>query len=213
MRRPVVRNNRGERGNSMVEFAIVIWLWSLLLLGTVAIGLTLTSILQVVQTSRDLAHMYAAGVDFTSLADTNLLTGGGGSASLVQGMVLTGGGQNAMVVFSQVRHVYSADSDCNACPNADKDVFLNQVVFGNTGLYPSVLGSPDSADLNSKGNTKNYLTHTADVTSQFQLFSSLMASKDVAYVVEVYMAGSSVPFAGLAGMGLTTTGNYSRAVF
>jgi hypothetical protein len=225
MNRPPIKRNRGERGNSLVEFAVVIWLWTLVLMGTVAIGLALTTILQVVQTSRDLGHMYAAGIDFTALPDTNLLTGGvvldahgnptaATSAALIQGMTLVGPGTNATIIFSQVRHVYAADNDCNnTCTNAGNDVFLNRVVFGNAALHPSVLGNPDSTDLTTKGNTLNYLTRSADATSQFPLFSSPMAAQDVAYVVEVYMTGRGIGFAGLADMGLTTTGNYSRAVF
>src|SRR5450432_2991683 len=97
---------RSERGNSMVEFAIVIWFWSMLFIGTMALGLSLTRTLQVIQTARDLGHMYAKGADFSQAGYTNLLTGGGTppSASLVQGMTLTGGG-NTVIYFTEVRHV------------------------------------------------------------------------------------------------------------
>src|ERR1035438_10568819 len=105
-----------ERGNSMVEFALVAPFWIAVLFGTVAVGTNLTRTIQVVQSSRDLGNMYAKGTDFSATASQYLITGdGGSSASLVQGMQLSVpsvASDNAVVIFSQVRHVYSTDADC-----------------------------------------------------------------------------------------------------
>jgi hypothetical protein len=223
---PLIRRN-GESGSSLIEFALVLWFWCMLFIGTVALGLNLTRTLQVIQTARDLGHMYAKGADFSSAGYTNLLTGGGTppSASLVSGMTLTAGG-NAVVIFSQVRHIYTGDGDCTpSCTNGGFDVFLNQIIIGNTSLRSSVLGNPDPADLvvsPANGNTINPTTHLADRTSQFQLIPPTgtytgMGSQAAAYVVEIYMAQPAVPFtgpfAGLPAVGATNTGNYTRVVF
>ncbi len=210
---------RSERGNSMVEFAIVIWFWCMLFIGTMAVGLSLTRTLQVIQTARDLGHMYAKGADFSQLGYSNLLTGGGtpASASLVQGMTLTGSG-NTVIYFTQIRHVFSTDGDCSSCANAGKDVILNRIVFGNTGLFTSVLGSPDGTDLDTHGNTKHPLTDTGDRSTQFQLIAPTgtftgLTSGAVAYVAEVYMTAPNLGLVGLSTMGLGNTANYTRVIF
>ena len=121
---------KSESGNTMVEFAIVAPFWIAVLFGTVAVGTNLTRTIQVVQASRDLGDMYAKGADFTAASSQYLITGdGGNSASLVQGMRLSVpsvASDNAVVIFSQVRHVYSTDTDCTGgtCANQGKDVFM-----------------------------------------------------------------------------------------
>src|SRR5260370_29884443 len=69
--KPSIRNN-GEGGNTMMEFAVVMPFWVVLLFGTIALGINLTRSIQVVQTSRDLANMCARGTDFTSAGFQNL---------------------------------------------------------------------------------------------------------------------------------------------
>ena len=202
----------GERGNTMIEFAVVMPFWITVMFGTIALGTNLTRSIQTVQVSRDLANMYARGTDFSSAGFQNLITGdGGASASLVQGMDLSAGG-NAVIYLSQVRHVYSTDNDCSSCANAGFDVFVNQVIFGNTALFTSYLGpSPPASDLDTHDNTKNPLTLSGDRTNQNALFPStytVPGNGTVAFVVEVFVASQDVKF-----LGFNNAGNYSRAVF
>jgi Flp pilus assembly protein TadG len=208
---------RGESGNTMVEFALVAPFWIAMLFGTVAMGTNLTRTIQVVQTSRDLADMYAKGTDFSAAGMQNLMTGdGGSSASLVQGISLTypaGTTGNAVIYFSQVRHVLSADNDCaSTCANANSYVYVNYLPYGNTTLFSSYVGNgPDSTNLDSQGNTKNPLTDTSDKTNQALLFANtytMPGNASVAYVVEVFMSSPDLSFLGFGG-----SGNYSRAVF
>ena len=212
----LVKYKRGESGNSMVEFAIVAPFWIAVLFGTVAMGTNLTRTIQVVQTSRDLANMYAQGTDFSSQSSRNLMLGdGGNSASLVQGMDLSSGG-NAVIYLSQVRHIYqgtSGDADCTpSCTNGNHDVFENYITFGNTSLYSSYLGAaPPSSQLDAHDNVKNPTTNTSDKTNQNRLFATSFSPPGngaVAYVVEVFMSSPDISFLGFSG-----AGNYSRAVF
>jgi hypothetical protein len=208
-----IRKNR-ERGNTMVEFALVMPFWFTVLFGTIAMGTNLTRTIQVVQVSRDLADMYARGTDFSAAGFQNLVTGGGGSVSLVQGMDLVdtvANGGNAVIYLSQVRHVTVGDADCKvSCNNSGKDVFLNQVVFGQKSLYSSYIGAgPLASDLDSHDNTLNPTSQTGDQTNQKALFSSTMPGLGAtAYVVEVFVSSADVAFLGFSG-----AGNYSRAVF
>jgi hypothetical protein len=205
---------KSERGNTMVEFALVMPFWVALLFGTIAMGVNLTRSIQVVQTSRDLGSMYARGTDFSALGFENLVTGGGTppSASLVQGMDLSATSTNAVIYLSKVRNVLSTDADCigGTCGNANKYVFVNRIVFGNPALFTSILGNmTDTSDLDSQKNAKNPTTYAGDRTNQAALFSSAMPGNGaVAYVVEVYMSSPEIAFLGFSG-----AGNYSRAVF
>jgi Flp pilus assembly protein TadG len=209
---PVTRK-KSESGNTMVEFAIVAPFWIAMLFGTVGMGTNLTRTIQVVQTSRDLGDMYAKGTDFSATGSQNLVTGdGGNSAALVQGMTLSGSSTNAVIYFSQVRNVLSTDSDCSACANSGKYVYINYITMGSTSLFSSYVGSgPLSSDLNSSGYTKNPTTQSGDKTDQNLLFDSsytMPGNGSVAYVVEVFMTSSDLSFLGFGG-----SGNYSRAVF
>src|SRR5207253_2459410 len=151
--------------------------------------------------------------DFSSQGFQNLLTGGGSppSASIVQGMDLSSTG-NAVIYLSQVRRVYAADADCaTTCANAGKDVFVNRVVFGNTSLYSSILGSLATTDLDAHDNTKNPTTQTIDRTNQASIFPSsyiVPGNGKVSYVAEVFMASPDLAF-----LGFGKAGNYSRQVF
>src|ERR1700730_13056469 len=168
--KPSIRKN-GERGNTMVEFAVVMPFWFTVLFGTIAMGTNLTRTIQVIQVSRDLGSMYAKGTDFSATGFRNLITAGSGSVSLVQGMDLVNtvaNGGNAVIYLSQVRHITLGDADCKvSCNNSGKDVFLNQVVFGQKSLYPSYLGAgPLASDLDSHDNTFNPTSQTGDQTNQ-----------------------------------------------
>jgi Flp pilus assembly protein TadG len=209
------RRKKGERGNTIIEFGAVMPFWLAVLFGTVAMGTNLSRSIQVVQTSRDLANMYANGTDFSAAGFQNLVTGAGGSISLVQGMDLVNtaaSGGNAVIYLTQVRHVYSADNDCAGnCANAGNDVFVNQVVLGDTSLFPSFLGPPAGGD---KDNHKNMVSPASDSrnkTNQKKIFAStytMPGNGAVAFVVEVYMSSPEIAFLGFNG-----SGNYSRAVF
>ena len=56
-----------QRGSAALEFALVIMAAVPLLFGTVAMGVTMGRGIQAIQVTRDVAHMYALGVDFTTV--------------------------------------------------------------------------------------------------------------------------------------------------
>ena len=128
-----IGSKKNERGNSMVEFAIVMPFWIAVLFGMIAMGTNLTRSIQVVQTSRDLGNMYAQGTDFSALGFQNLITGGGSppSASLVQGMNLDSASGNAVIIFSKVRHINAADTEWYA-----DDVRMVAAAAGATAMLP-----------------------------------------------------------------------------
>src|SRR5450755_2787387 len=87
--RPV---KRGERGNAMMEFGIVVPFILLTLFGSVSLGVMLGRSVLVNQVCRDLAHMYVDGVDFTQVPNQNI------AVQLASGIGMTAAGGNGVVL-------------------------------------------------------------------------------------------------------------------
>ena len=100
---PSYRTKR-EKGSAILEFGIIISVLIPLLFGTIAFGVNLGNMLQSAQITRDIAHMYAKDVDFSTTANKNL------AVSLVQGLGgMTVSGGDGVLILSQIRKVYLAD--------------------------------------------------------------------------------------------------------
>ena len=154
----------------MIELALALSLAFPLLLGVGAIGIRLGRTLQATQLTRDVAHMYAWGTDF-SLAGTQAI-----ARTLSQDFTLTGTGESVLL-FSTVYVVQQ--TDCNAaglhtCPNLNLAVFTQRVAIGNPALRASQFGTPPANYIGSGGNIA-----LADYCQQTSLlatgFSSVLA--------------------------------------
>ena len=128
-RRPVPK---GEKGNAIIEFSLVMSMSVMLLFGTVAVGINLSKGIQAAQIARDAAHMFSTGVDFSKAANKNELV------NLTQGTGMTVNGGTAVVIFTRLRHVYAVDctnagltANTGSCPNYDKDAVVTRIVVGN----------------------------------------------------------------------------------
>ena len=87
-----------KKAAAVLEFGIIISVLIPLLFGTIAFGVNLGNMLQAAQITRDIAHMYAKDVDFSTVANKNL------AVSLVQGLGgMTVNGGNGVLILSQVR--------------------------------------------------------------------------------------------------------------
>jgi Flp pilus assembly protein TadG len=195
MRPPVSRH--GERGNNILEFALVIFPLVLLLLGVANVGIELGTSVRVVQVTRDAASMYVRGVDFSNTASQDLLM------RLAQGLGVnrTGGGRGVFI-FSRVTYVPAAQcAELNLSPcNANSHVVTQRIVVGNAGLRASALGTPNPALLDSKGLVRDYLKESSAVAS----FPWIQLERnEYSYVVETFFEGQ---FYG-------SRGNYTRAIF
>src|ERR1019366_284782 len=114
----------------MIELALSLTVAFPLLLGVGAIGLRLGRTLQATQLTRDVAHMYALGADF-SLTGTQAI-----ASTLSRDFNLTGTGR-AVLLFSTIFRVQQ--TDCTAaglqtCPNLNLPVFTQRIAIGNTAL-------------------------------------------------------------------------------
>jgi hypothetical protein len=195
-----------------MEFALVIICAVPLFFGTVAVGVSLGRAEEAVQVTRDVGHMYANGVDFTSVQAQQLVS------SLGSGFDLSASG-NAVLIFSQITTVFAADctnAGVSPCTNSGQPVFVQRVTIGNTSLKASAFGTPPAQYMDSLGNIKSsdYMAQGALVANGF---GSVIAQNDgdVAYLVEGFFNMPDLSFlsVGFQGTNGTPGGFYVRAIF
>ena len=80
----------------MLEFALATLLYVPLTLGVVGLGMSLGSYITVVQTTRDAAHMFARGIEFSTDANKDLVV------RLAAGLNITRTGGDGSIVFSKI---------------------------------------------------------------------------------------------------------------
>jgi hypothetical protein len=137
----------------MVELALALSFAFPLLFGLGAVGIRLGRTLQATQLTRDVAHMYALGADF-SLAGTQAI-----ARTLSRDYSLSSTG-NAVLMFSRIQKIQQ--TDCNAagrpaCPNLNQPVFTQRVVMGHTTLQTSHFGTPPTSYIGNAGNIARLL--------------------------------------------------------
>lgn len=176
---------RSRRGSAMVELAFVISLSVPLFFGMTTVGIRLGRALAATQVTRDVAHMYALGSDF-SLSGTQAI------ARALSGDFNLAANGNAVLILSRVVKVYQGD--CTAaglpnCPNLNQTVFQQRLIVGNASLRPSSYGTPPPAYLDVKGNVQavEYCRQPTLIAANFNQVVAL-AQGQMAWVVEGYFA-------------------------
>jgi hypothetical protein len=193
----------GQRGNSILEFAVIAPFMVISLLGVVGIGLTLGKAVQVNQLTRDTGHMFFDGVDFSQTANQSIvgrLSNGMGLASDAVGDINTSG--TGVVVLTQVIEVGA--NECNlanlaattaACPNLGELVIEKRIVMGNSSLRASSFGTPTAALIQSDGSITpaNYCTDSSVVVPAASAGTSLSLPADqYSFIVESYFVSSTL---------------------
>ena len=208
---------RGERGSTILEFALVAPFLMIAFFWTTGLGIMLGRYIQTVQVCRDLAHIYVSGADFTQSANQNL------AVQLAQGTGMTATGGNGVVVFSRVITVYQADCDAagltSSCNNLNQCVFTQRIVVGNASLRSSAFGTPTASLMNAQGNISAtvYLANTDStvVTTGFSALlvaagqTTLIPQGNSVWITEVYFPYPDVAYLGPS----TAGGTYSRFIY
>jgi hypothetical protein len=210
------RARRNQLGATIIEFTLSLQVLVLLLTGTYVFGFRLVQAQQLYQITRDLAHMYSRGVNFTSL-------GAAGEAQILAGQFgLTATG-NSVVILSTIQ-IETPAACLNAtgvatCPNLNKPVFVEQIAIGNMNELSSAFGTPTASGIlpPTSGVANDYST-TVSATAQANNtwavannFNSVLAltSGEVTYMAE--MSNNTI---GLNVPGLTGSPHvYARAIF
>jgi hypothetical protein len=191
----------------MVELALALTIAFPLLLGVGAIGIRLSRTLQATQLTRDVAHMYALGADF-SLAGTQAI-----ARTLSRDYNLSSTGR-AVLLFSRIYKVQQIDCDAaglHTCPNLNLAVFTQRIVMGNPAQRTSAFGAPPSAYIGSGGNISavDYCERTGLVATGFNSVLALSAGQSTT-VVEGYFAMPDIDFLNFPNSG---GGYYVRFLF
>jgi len=189
----------------LIEIALYLSMAVPLLIGVTGVGVKLGRGIQATQVTRDVAHMYALGADFT-LAGTQAI-----ARKLASGFDLTATG-NAVLIFSRLTKV--SQTDCTAaslgnCPNLDQPVFTQRILIGNSSLRSSTYGTPPAFYVGSQGTiaAADYCSQSTLIATNFEHVISL-AQDQVTWMVEGYF---SVPQ--LSPFGSDSGGIYVRLLF
>jgi hypothetical protein len=147
------------------------------------------------QISRDIASMYAQGVDFSRGANQTI------AISVGEGLGMDFRGGRGVLILSKIRTVY--DSDCASelagkCGNKGYAVVTQRFVMGNAALRASSFGTPVGVDAVT-GNVRNWAD---DPSARAQDFSASLKPGEFVYAAECFLAS---PASG--------TGVYSRTMF
>lgn len=200
------KRRRQARGSAMLELAMLLTVAVPLLLGVAGVGLQLGRTLSATQVTRDVAHMYAMGADFSLSGAQNI------ASALSRDFTLSSNG-NAVLVLSRIVKVYQADCDANSlrsCPNLGQTVFAQRIVIGKATLFQSYFGTPPASYIDSAGNIKpiDYCQQSTLIASGFDSVLALQQGQ-TARMVEGYF---SMPELNLSG--LTRGGAYyARMLF
>jgi hypothetical protein len=222
-----IRRRKRQRGNEMVEFALMASFLVPVLLWVFVNGMNLIRMIQCTQICRDIGNQYIHGLDFSTLAAqtlaSNLATGYGLTVSGFSGDASgneqsnTSNTGNGLVILSEV--MYVGTNACAAlpvnvsCTNSGKYVFIQRVAFGNASIQfngvtvASALGSPTGAVISDSGNVQNYLTDANAVAATAGNLITLSDSQ-VAYVSETFFADPSLGFSAFPAGGI-----YGRVFF
>jgi hypothetical protein len=216
------RRSHAQRGNEIIEFALLSVFLVPLLLWTFIAGMNLIRVIQAEQICRELASLYIGGVDFSTYSAESLavtlaqgygLNVGTGFASGVNNMYNndTNGG-NGYVVISEIMYVGS--NTCaslpygTTCTNENQYVFVQRIDFGNNTLTingataTSAFGSPTATET-AYGDVESYLTDARAVAPNFGSFlGTALADGQVIYVVETWFASPQLGFAAPSGGGM-----------
>jgi hypothetical protein len=198
-----------ERGNSIVEFALISVFLVPLLFGSFSIGMSLTRTVQAGVVSRDAGAMFMRYVDFTLTANKNLLV------RLANGMGMTATGGNGVVIMSQITMIGATECAIDGltpgnCPNYNYPVVVKRVSVGNTALYTTTFGNPTASLIQSDGTllVADYLRETSCRATGFSSVMTLNPG-EFGFVSEAYFL---TPEADLPGY-RSNTHVYSRNVF
>jgi hypothetical protein len=147
------------------------------------------------QVSRDVASMYAQGLDFSNVSNQDI------ALKVAEGLGMNIGGGKGILILSKIRVVHA--TDCAAagpthCANEGFAVITQRYVIGNKALRASSFGTPASIDAGT-GNVRDW---TNDVTARAEDFPAHLKAGESTYAAECYLSSQE-----------SRGGVYSRAMF
>lgn len=151
-----------------------------LCIGVVLVSSNATENDHVKQVSRDLASMYAQGMDFSRAANRTI------AMRVAEGLGLNVTGGEGLVILSKIRIVH--DNDCQNqaaqhCANNGYPVVVQRVVIGNPALHSSSFGTSAKVD----AATGNVLDWMNDPAARAQGLQTASKPGQFTYAAECYL--------------------------
>jgi hypothetical protein len=203
------RRGKRQNGNAIIEFALVVPCLLTLMLGVFSVGLVLTRTVQAGIVARDAGAMFMRYVNFNLTENRNLVV------RLANGMGMTTNGGNGVVILSQVMRIGATECSnggysSSNCPNFGMDVVIKRVKVGNTALYTTTFGNPDSNLMDAEGEIPqtNYLRETSVRVIGFSSLVNLNPG-EFAFVSEAYFSTPEINLPGYR----NNTYVYQRNIF
>lgn len=194
-----------EKGNNILEFALVAMPTVITLFGVVVIGLNLGRSVQVTQICRDAGAMYVRGLDFSQLGNQQVI------ARLGQSMNLQTSGGDGLVILSKVTFI--PDSSCGSSPSSTctsgKNVLMQRIIFGSTGLSGTHYSTAGTITQDAEGNVVSYTTDPNAVIANFATNAFQMRPNETSYLAETYFRTPDLSMPGFQ----SNPGIYSQVFF
>jgi len=219
-----------ERGQALLEFVLSLSFLIPLMLGVWVFGFRLVESQQMTEITRDLAHMYSKGIDFSCQQCSATQTGPDGDAqTLASGFNLTSTG-TSVVILSEIQietpALCTAAVGSGTCGNKNLAVFMQQIAIGNLNDGSSSFGTPTSGGTLTTATALNsglgYYTNVsatnqataswAQVNSSFNssvLNLSSVGAGTIAYMVEMVNKTPTLSVPGMTGSPQV----YARSIF
>lgn len=204
-----LRRKRSERGNSLIEFSLVIVFLLPIMFGVFSVGMSLTKSVQASVVARDAGSMFMRYVDFSTSPNKQLIV------RIARGLGMTETGGNGTVILTQIMKAGAGQcvppyANTASCPNFNRHVIIKRIVIGNPTLVTSSFGTPASGIITTDGSilAANYL---ADTTARADAFDAVMNLGDgeFAFVAEAYFRTPELDLPGYR----TDTYVYQRSIF
>lgn len=214
---PSTRRRGRQQGTAIVEFAVIAPFLMILFFGTISLGMILGRYVQALTVSRDVAHLYSSGVDFSQASSQNV------ALQLAQGTGMTATGGNGVILLTRISTVYQADCDAagftSTCTNLGLCVVTQRIKFGNSGLSSSAFATPTSTLMDAAGNISPavYLRNTDSTVRTTGLaplltaagMTSLIPQGNSVWLTEVFFSYPDISYLG----SWVSGGAYARFIF
>lgn len=181
---------RNRRGQSVIEFALVLPLMVLMLTGTVTAALVFERQMTVVQISRNAGNMFARGVDFTKTANQEVLL------RAADGLGMTTGAGTGVIYLSRIEKAPDGSA------NAGKLIVTERYVIGDTSISASKIGTPDDSiwpDPDKPLPHGDVQSPDSETTARAESLPAVLLTKmpdnGAAFVAEVFHRPSGLIFA------------------
>jgi len=145
------------------------------------------------QVSRDIASMYAQGLDFSTPANQDI------AVKVAEGLGINVRGGRGVLILSKIRVVHPGDCESAVhCSNQGYAVVTQRFVIGNSTLRASSFGTPAHIDPGT-GNVRDW---TTDRSARADDFPANLKAGESVYAAECFFPSQDA-----------RGGVYSRAMF